>query len=66
LTMETIIAAGSTRGSLPFAMAAASGGPSTMHQNLHHYLPGPHAFPTSTFGAYDDPSDSNNSRWAHV
>ena len=67
LTMEAIVAAASTHGSVPFAAAAASG-PSTMHQNLHHYLPGPHAFPTSTFGAYDDPSasDLNNSRWAHV
>ena len=65
LSMEAIIAAGSTHGSVPFAAAAASG-PSPMHQNLHHYLPGPHAFPTSTFGAYDDPSDSNNSRYAHV
>ena len=69
LSMEAIIAAGSTHGSVPFSAAAASG-PSPMHQNLHHYLPGPHAFPTSTststFGAYDDPSDSNNSRYAHV
>ena len=65
LSMEAIIAADSTHGSVPFAAAAASG-PSPMHQNLHHYLPGPHAFPTSTFGAYDDPSDSNNSRYAHV